>query len=157
VKQARAAASVPARTLGDVLDFMRLLWQLDHALQQRSKRMQAALGITGPQRLVIRIVGRFPGLPAGQLARILHLHPSTLTGILARLERRGLITRRPDPRDRRRTLLGLSAKGMRLDVESEGTIEAAVGATFAELPPEKVRTAASVLGRLAASLQPSLE
>ena len=73
--------------LGEQLEFMRLLWAIDHGLQTRSKRMAAALGVTGPQRLVIRIVGRFPGVSAGQLARILHLDPSTLTGILRRLER----------------------------------------------------------------------
>ena len=68
---------------------MRLLWAVDHGLQRRSKRMAATLGVTGPQRLVIRIVGRFPGISAGRLASILHLHPSTLTGILRRLERGG--------------------------------------------------------------------
>ena len=63
---------------------MRLLWAVDHGLQTRSKRMAVGLGITGPQRLVLRIVGRFPGISAGQLSRILHLDPSTLTGILRR-------------------------------------------------------------------------
>src|SRR5439155_8811053 len=64
--------------LGAVLDFMRLLWAVDHSLQSASKRMEAAYGITGPQRLVVRIVGRFPGIAAGRVAEILHVHPSTL-------------------------------------------------------------------------------
>jgi DNA-binding MarR family transcriptional regulator len=72
--------------LGAVLDFMRLLWAVDHALQSASKRMEANFGMTGPQRLVVRIVGRFPGTPAGRVSQILHVHPSTLTGILKRLE-----------------------------------------------------------------------
>ena len=96
-------ADAPALpSLGPELEFLRLLWQVDHALQRRSKRMAKELGLTGPQRLVVRIVGRFPGLPAGELAELLHVHPSTLTGILARLERGGWIARRADPRDRRR-------------------------------------------------------
>src|SRR5438132_8459125 len=37
-------------------------------------------------RLVMRIVGRFPGIAAGRVAQILHVHPSTLTGILKRSE-----------------------------------------------------------------------
>src|SRR5206468_4578402 len=64
--------------LGAVLDFMRLLWAVDHALQSASKRMEATFGVTGPQRLVVRIVGRFPGIAAGRVAQILHVHPSTL-------------------------------------------------------------------------------
>src|ERR1700760_1858990 len=88
--------------LGAVLDFMRLLWAVDHALQSASKRMEATFGVTGPQRLVVRIVGRFPGIAAGRVAEILHVHPSTLTSILKRLETRGMLQRRSDPRDARR-------------------------------------------------------
>src|SRR2546430_17573809 len=88
--------------LGGVLDFLRLLWAVDHALQSASKRMESNFGMTGPQRLVMRIVGRFPGIAAGRVAEILHVHPSTLTGILKRLESPGLLQRRTDPRDPRR-------------------------------------------------------
>jgi DNA-binding MarR family transcriptional regulator len=124
--------------LGEVLEFMSLIWRIDHALQRRSKRMEAVLGVTGPQRLVLRIVGRFPGITAGNLARLLHLHPSTLTGVLKRLQQQGLIHRRADPRDARRTLLALTPAGRRLDVETEGTIEATLqrvlqGASQAQL------------------------
>jgi DNA-binding MarR family transcriptional regulator len=139
--------------LGDVLDFLRLLWALDHALQRRSKQMRVSLGVTGPQRFVIRIVGRFPGISAGRLAEILHVHPSTLTGILGRLERRGWIRRRSDPRDRRRSLLGLTPKGRRLDVDLEGTVEAAVRAVLVAIPPRKMEATAEVLRRLAGSLE----
>src|SRR5213075_940670 len=101
--------------LGAVLDFMRLLWAVDHSLQSASKRMEATYGITGPQRLVVRIVGRFPGIAAGRVAEILHVHPSTLTGILKRLEQRGILQRRTDPRDARRALFSLTPKGKKLD------------------------------------------
>src|SRR5437588_8753742 len=93
--------------LGAVLDFMRLLWAVDHALQSASKRMEVTYGVTGPQRLVVRIVGRFPGIAAGRIAEILHVHPSTLTGILKRLESRSVLHRKADPRDARRALFGL--------------------------------------------------
>src|SRR5438552_13238293 len=112
--------------LGAVLDFMRLLWALDHALQSASKRMEATHGITGPQRLVVRIVGRFPGIAAGRVAEILHVHPSTLTGVLRRLEGRGVLQRRTDPRDARRALFMLTARGRKLDTLKTGTVEQAV-------------------------------
>jgi DNA-binding MarR family transcriptional regulator len=134
---------------------MRLLWAVDHGLQKRSKRMAATLGVTGPQRLVIRIVGRFPGISAGQLARVLHLHPSTLTGILRRLERRRLVARRRDPRDGRRAVLGLSAAGRRLDVEASGTIEAIVTEALAALPRTGIEAVRNVLLGLAGRLDDS--
>jgi DNA-binding MarR family transcriptional regulator len=143
----------PLPALGEVLDFLRLIWEVDHALQRTSKRMEKALGVTGPQRLVIRIVGRFPGIPAGQLARILHVHPSTLTGILKRLDRQGLMRKRADPRDGRRILLSLTEKGRLFDVEAEGTIEAAIQRALERATPVRIRAAREVLESIAASLE----
>lgn len=129
------------RDLGPVLDFMSALWALDHALQSASKRMEAQLGVTAPQRLVVRIVGRFPGLAPGEVAEILHLHPSTLTGILKRLEERNLLARRPDPADARRSLLKLTPKGRAVDALRSGTVETAVRRALRRLPNAAVRAA----------------
>jgi len=148
----RLLARAPLPPLGDVLEFMRVVWAVDHALQRTSKQMARSLGVTGPQRFVIRIVARFPGIPAGDLARLLHVHPSTLTGILARLERFGLIRRRTDPRDRRRSLLGLTERGRRFDVSTEGTVEAAVERALRGMPPARIQAAREVLKSLAGSL-----
>jgi MarR family transcriptional regulator, organic hydroperoxide resistance regulator len=138
--------------LGEVLDFMRLLWAVDHALQSMSKRMEAALGVTGPQRLVIRIVGRFPGISAGELANVLHIHPSTLTGILKRLETRGVIDREADPTDARRALFGLTARGREIDALRTGTVESIVRRSLAKIPTRKVASARDVLATLAGEL-----
>lgn len=127
---------------------MRLLWGLNHALEASSKRMDAAIGVTGPQRLVIRIVGRFPGISAGRLARLMHVHPSTLTGILSRLVTRGMIRRDPDPTDARRALFGLTAKGRELDALRAGTVEARVRATLTRFPNARVLAAQAVLAAL---------
>jgi DNA-binding MarR family transcriptional regulator len=141
--------------LGAVLDFMRLLWALDHALQSASKRMESTFGVTGPQRLVVRIVGRFPGIAAGRMAEILHVHPSTLTGVLKRLEARGLLQRRPDPRDARRALFMLTAKGRKHDTARTGTVEQAVRRVLAK-DPGKVTAAQEVLASLSEELDAGL-
>src|SRR3954469_1930897 len=137
--------------LGAVLDFMRMLWAVDHALQSASKRMESTLGMTGPQRLVVRIVGRFPGIAAGRVAGILHVHPSTLTGILKRLQARAVLQRRPDPRDARRALFILTAKGRKLDTVRTGTVEQAVRRVLSK-DPEKVAVAQEVLAALSEEL-----
>ncbi|KYF85825.1 MarR family winged helix-turn-helix transcriptional regulator [Sorangium sp. So ce388] len=140
--------------LGEVLDFMKLLWAVDHGLQSTSKRMEAKMGVTGPQRLVIRIVGRYPGISAGQLAEIMQLHPSTLTGVLKRLQERGIIERRVDPNDGRRALLGLTARGRELDSLRTGTVEAAVRQALKAVPRRKLEAAQDVLAAVAEALQP---
>ena len=60
------------------LEFLQCLWRTSHAMERRSRRMEKAIGVTAPQRLVLRFLGRFPGVTAGQLAQALHVDPGTL-------------------------------------------------------------------------------
>jgi len=142
----------PTETLGNTLDFMRLLWSVAHGLQSRSKRMEANLGITGPQRLVLRILGRSPGSPAGALARAMCVHPSTLTGVLRRLEARGLVERKKDVNDGRRALFALTPTGRKLDSQQAGTVEAAVRRSLGRLTTRDLDTAQKVLEHLSSEL-----
>ena len=151
-EQGRGDLIHPGLPVGDAIDFLRLIWAVDHALQRRSKSMAAALAVTGPQRLVIRIIGRFPGIHAKQLADVLHLHPSSLTALMKRLERRGLIRRQADQRDRRRWLLGLTRRGQALNRDTPGTIEAAVQRTLHGTTRLNLDGARVVLSRLAREL-----
>ncbi len=139
--------------LGATLDFMRVLWAVDHALQSRSKRMEAEVGITGPQRLVLRLVGRFPEKSAGQLAELLQIHPSTLTGVLKRLVARGALGREIDPHDARRMRLELTDSGKQLDAHQAGTVELAVRRALARVDSEQIAAAREVLLALAEELQ----
>ena len=139
--------------LGDVLDFMRVMWAVEHALQRGSKRMESKQGVTGPQRLVIRVVGKFPRLTAGRLATLLHLHPSTLTGVLKRLERQGLLRRHADPVDARRSLLELTRKGERFNEDKHGAIEGAVRRALRSAPRERRDAAREMLGTIARALE----
>jgi DNA-binding MarR family transcriptional regulator len=141
-------ATAAAEALPDVLQFMRLLWALVHGLDKTSKRMSAEVGITGPQRLVLRVAGLFPGLSAGDLATLLHVHPSTLTGVLQRLVTQRLLTRVSDPRDQRRAVLNLTARGARINSTHRGTVEAAVEAALRGVGARDRATTRRVLQRL---------
>jgi len=138
--------------LGEVIEFMRLLWAVDHGLAASSKQMAATFGVTGPQRLVVRIVARHPGIAAGRIAEILHVHPSTLTGVLSRLVARGILTRHTDPEDGRRALFALTRAGKKLDELRSGTIEAKVRRALGKVSARELSAARKVLGGLADSL-----
>ncbi len=142
----------PDGALGETLDFMRLLWAVDHGLQSRSKRMETALGVTGLQRLAIRLIGRQPNISAGELADLLHLHPSTLTGVLKRLVDRGYITRLRDPADARRARFVLEAPGHQVDAMQAGTVEAAVRRALARVPQNRLAAVRDVLASVASEL-----
>lgn len=139
--------------LPDVLEFMQTLWAMVHGLERISKRMANTIGITGPQRLTLRVIGLFPGISAGELADILRIHPSTLTGILQRLATRGLIVRAAGAGDRRLALLRLTPAGLRANRNSRGTAEAVIAAALRGCNGREVGVARRVLARVSAQLE----
>jgi DNA-binding MarR family transcriptional regulator len=137
---------------GETLRFMQQVWMLVHALDVRSKRMAKTLGVTGPQRLVIRIVGQNAMMTARDIAGTLGIHPSTLTGVLARLEHQGLLQRHVDREDRRRARFELTAAGRRVDRERKGTVEAAIRRAMARAEPSTIEHTAKMLALLVAEV-----
>ncbi|HVK74715.1 MAG TPA: MarR family transcriptional regulator [Kofleriaceae bacterium] len=131
---------------------MQQMWDVVHALDVRSKRMERTIGVTGPQRLVLRIVGQSPNKVASEIASTLGIHPSTLTGILARLEQRGALVREIDPEDRRRARFRLTAMGRKIDNLRKGTVEAAVRRSIARAGDKVVERTVEMLGILAEEL-----
>jgi DNA-binding MarR family transcriptional regulator len=136
------------RPLDPVLDFMRLLWSIEHGLQRKSKKMEGELGITGPQRLVLRVVGRFPGISASELAHVVRLHPSTITGVLQRLGAKGWLERRRDPTDTRRVQLLLKPAAVTFTRTTRGTVERAVTDALNHVGEANVRAARKVLAEI---------
>jgi len=134
------------------LEFIRLLWKVDHELHSVSKRMIGRFGLTAPQRLALRFIGREPGLTLGALAALLHLDPGTVTGIVQRLEGGGLVERARGEVDTRRIHLALTSKGRMLNRRRRGTVEAAVRHTLGAVSRSDAAAAARVLGQLAADL-----
>jgi DNA-binding MarR family transcriptional regulator len=146
-------ASTGSRTpLDPVLDFMRVLWSIEHHLQATSKQMESRLGITGPQRLVLKIVSQFPGISPGDLARVIHLHPSTITGVVQRLVNKGLLERDRDAHDTRRVHLRLRPRGLPFTLRSAGTVEAAVAGALRRAPANQVLHARRLLEDIATAL-----
>jgi DNA-binding MarR family transcriptional regulator len=147
-----AAKAVVEEDLGPVLEFMRVLWAVNHGLETMSKRMKRRAGVTGRERVVIRLVGSRPGVSAGELARILHVHPSSLTALLGRLVDRGLVLRTVHPDDARRAVLTLTRRGEGVDRMRTGTIEARVREALGRVATRDARTAAEVLSEISHAL-----
>jgi MarR family transcriptional regulator, organic hydroperoxide resistance regulator len=143
--------------LGSALEFLRSLWQLNQAIEQLSSRMEKRLGVTAQQRLLLRCIGKYPGIAAGQLAAIMHVDPGTISAALKRLETKSLIERRTDPRDQRRICLGLTPNGRALDMPTQGTVEDAVVRLFEQVPAPNVALTVNVLGQFAELLSAELQ
>ena len=84
------------------------LRRITRAIDLHSRALLRHHRLTGPQLLVLRTVQRHGEPSSGVVARDVSLSQPTLTGILARLEAKGLLTRRRSDEDRRRVLLRIT-------------------------------------------------
>jgi len=96
---------------------LRVLSPLHKASRQLSLHLEArtrALGVSPAEGHLLTYLRRYAPAPVGELARVFGTKQSTLTSILDRLERDGLLRRLPNPADRRSFLLRLTPKGRSL-------------------------------------------
>jgi DNA-binding MarR family transcriptional regulator len=91
-----------------------LLWHLMQANKPRFMALAQELGLSPMQLHALRLIEPGVEVPMSSLAGRLFCDASNVTGIVDRLEARGLIERRPAKHDRRVKLLVLTAAGNRL-------------------------------------------
>lgn len=135
------------------LDFLRTLWALDHGLQSHSKRMRSKMGVTGPQRLVLRMISLQPGIAPSEIAKLLHFHKSTITVIVDSLESAKLVRRVPSKDDGRSVTLVLTAKGTKIARMSTGTVESVVRKVLSKQSKGNVTSARELLEELARAFE----
>jgi DNA-binding MarR family transcriptional regulator len=80
-------------------------------VQGYSKRAERVAGLTGPQLWAIKVLSESSPIKVSDLARRMCLHPSTVIGILDRLETRGVVRRTRSTEDRRVVTITLTGKG----------------------------------------------
>jgi len=91
-----------------------LLWRVMQANKPRFMALAQEMGLAPMQLHALRLIEPGDGVPMSSLAGMLFCDASNVTGIVDRLEARGLIERRPSPKDRRVKLLVLTEEGARV-------------------------------------------
>jgi homoprotocatechuate degradation regulator HpaR len=106
----------------------RLLLQAREAVMQHTRPSLREHGLSDQQWRVLRVLGehaRDPaGIETGRIAREAFLLGPSLTGVLARMERDGLIARERCSQDARRTVVRATPAGLKLVRKLSATIEA---------------------------------
>ncbi len=91
----------------------------------------------------------------GALASVLELSLPTMTGILARLERRGYLIRHRDNQDTRRVISDLSRRGRRLVDRLWASGREGLASLLADVPDDDLQTIERALEILIEALTPS--
>src|SRR5688572_25229914 len=81
------------------------------AMRTHSTRALLKAGITGPQTGVLWFLHEYKELSLARLAHLQGGTPANMTGMIQRLEREGLVRRKPHPTDRRVRMVELTAEG----------------------------------------------
>lgn len=88
------------------------LRRITRAIDLHSRGLMHAIGLTAPQLAALQAIEKLQPITVGALAKSIHLSQATLTGILTRLENRGLISRARSGSDRRTVVVELTDEGL---------------------------------------------
>jgi homoprotocatechuate degradation regulator HpaR len=92
----------------------RLLLQAREAVMAHNRPWLREHGLSDQQWRVLRVLGEHGVVETGRVAREAYILGPSLTGVLARMERDGLVRRERDPEDQRRTVVEATPKGLKL-------------------------------------------
>ena len=94
-----------------ISEIMQSLRRIFKAIHNYSFEISDKFGITGPQLWALKTIAKNESLSLGDLSKRMYLRPSTITGLIDRLEKRGYVVRDRDRRDRRVVKIVLTPKG----------------------------------------------
>ena len=97
------------------------------------------------------------GLRAGDLAALFSVDKGAISRQVTRLERAGLVERRPDPDDRRAQVLVTTPEGRRRHAAALELRRARFRDRLSSWPEQDVATLARLLGRLNTTFEPTLQ
>src|SRR3569832_1632425 len=101
----------------------RLLLQAREAVMGHTRPGLREHGLSDQQWRVLRVLGEHGTVETGRVAREAYILGPSLTGVLTRMERDGLVRRERDPADQRRTVVEATAKGLKLVDKLSRTVE----------------------------------
>lgn len=144
--------SAAARTRYD-LQILRALRRIIHSVDLYSKELAATNRITAPQLIcLLHIVNNGP-VSATAIGREVHLSPSTVVGILDRLEEKGLVERHRSQEDRRIVRVTATRDGIELSQSAPSPLQQTLANSLGELPELEQATIALALERIVALME----
>ncbi|MFD9791286.1 MarR family winged helix-turn-helix transcriptional regulator [Streptomyces sp. NPDC059070] len=128
------------------LEVVELIGSVVARYHEEYERAAAEHALTGAQARVLGLLALEP-VAMRAIARKLKCEPSNVTGMIDRLEARGLVERRPDPDDRRVKLAAATEEGRRIAARLRDDLDFA-REPLAELSPEERTALRDLLRRM---------
>jgi DNA-binding MarR family transcriptional regulator len=131
------------------------LRRIVRAIDQHSRRLAQDFGLTGPQLVILRELVRNGGMHVAELAESISLSHATVTDILNRLEKRGLVSRERSLTDRRRIMVTATKRARVHISQSPPLLQETFSEQLAKLHEWELTQTLSVLQRVALMMDAS--
>jgi DNA-binding MarR family transcriptional regulator len=129
------------------------LRRIVRALRQSARLTEARLGISAAQLFVLHEVAAAGAESINALAERTLTDQSSVSLVVTRLERRGLVARRDDPGDRRRTAVAITAAGRRLLARAPEVTQLRLLGALERMPAPDRTTLARLLSSLVGAVE----
>lgn len=129
------------------------LRRIIRATDLHSRSLLRKFGLTSPQLIVLREVAARGDLSGSALARAIAVSLPTLSGIVGRLEARGLVVRRRSETDKRQMLISITRAGRRLLEQAPSPLQERFTLELGALEQWEQSQILSVLQRIVAMME----
>ncbi len=110
------------------------LYTASRLITQAYTPMLTELGITYPQYLVMMVLWEKDRMLVNDIAHLLMLETNTVTPLLQRMERQGLVTRKKGEEDKRQQIVSLTNKGRELEERAYALIPSGMAERLSACP-----------------------
>lgn len=138
------------------LRILRALRRITRSVALYSRQLAACSNITAPQLICLRTIVDLGPLTATAISREVHVSPSTVVGILDRLEDKGLINRERGREDRRIVFVTATPEGVVLARETPSPLQKQLADALNALPELERATITLSLERVVALMEPQV-
>ena len=136
-------------------DVLVALRRIIRAIDLHSRSLVQRFGLTGPQLIILEELQSRGATSLGELSDAISLSDATVTGILGRLAKRGLVERRRDDTDRRRVLVSVTPAGSAILEQAPPPLQESFVSEFDRLHDWEQTLIVSSLQRVVAMMEAS--
>ncbi len=145
--------SIELVAVNDSLCILQSIRRIAQCIGQHSKRLSSTHNITSPQLVALMAIGQLGQGTLRSIGRAIQLSPSTVVGIVDRLEEKGLVRRERDIKDRRNVFVRVTVAGQLVVANAPSALPEGFSVALSALPEPDRQILIVALDQLALMLE----
>ncbi|HWT71220.1 MAG TPA: MarR family transcriptional regulator [Oxalicibacterium sp.] len=139
--------------VNDSIRILQSVRRIAQCVEHHSKRLAVTHNITSPQLVALLAIAQLGPSTLKSIGRAIQLSPSTVVGIVDRLEEKGLVYRQRDTRDRRNVFVAVTAAGQTMLANAPSALPNGFGSALGTLSEAERQTLVVTLEQFASLLE----